>query len=78
MKNLIAHGIGVLTQKCNGKVFIEVVATGKLTHEDYQIFIPIVERALKEAKKLEVDLFQPKKTLSSGQGQSSKVLPLNS
>ena len=56
MTNLVTHGIGVLTQKCNDRVFIEVVATGKLTHEDYQMFIPIVERALKKAKKLEVDL----------------------
>jgi len=56
MKDLITHGIGVLTKKYKDKIFIEVIATGKLTHEDYQIFIPIVEKSLKEAKKLEVDL----------------------
>jgi hypothetical protein len=29
---------------------------GKLTHEDYQIFVPMVDKALKEAKKIEADL----------------------
>jgi len=56
MKTLVEHGIGVLTKRYNDKLFIEIVATGKLTHEDYQLFIPIVERALKKAKGLEVDL----------------------
>jgi len=56
MKALIEHGIGVLTKRCNDKLFIEIVATGKLTHKDYQLFIPILERTLKKAKGLEVDL----------------------
>ena len=56
MKSLISHGIGVLSRKYKDKIFIEIVAIGKLTHNDYQIFIPIVEKALKEAKKLEVNL----------------------
>jgi len=56
MKALIEHGIGVLTKRYNDKLFIEIVATGKLTHDDYQLFIPIVEKALKAAKGLEVDL----------------------
>ena len=29
---------------------------GKLTHEDYETFVPLIDRALKEAKGLEVDL----------------------
>ena len=50
------HGIGVLVNRANGKVFIEIDMYGKLTHEDYAIMIPTVEKALKEAKGLEVDL----------------------
>jgi len=56
MNALIEHGIGILTKRYNNKLFIEIVMTGALTHEDYQLFIPILERALKKAKDLEVDL----------------------
>lgn len=56
MKELIEHGVGVLTKRVDDRVFIELVVTGQLTHNDYQLFIPVVEKALKEAKALEVDL----------------------
>jgi hypothetical protein len=56
MKELIEHGVGVLTKRADDRVFIELVVTGKLTDQDYQLFIPVVEKALKEAKGLEVDL----------------------
>ncbi len=50
------HGIGVSINRANDRVFIEIDMYGKLTHEDYEVMIPMVEKALKEAKGLEVDL----------------------
>ena len=50
MKALIEHGIRVLTKRCNDKLFIEIVARGKLIYEDYQLFIPIVEKLSKLPK----------------------------
>ena len=50
------HGISVAVKRGNKRVFIEVDMMGKLTHEDYAVMIPIIEKALKEAKGLEVDL----------------------
>jgi len=35
---------------------MEVAMIGKLTHEDYKVFVPMIDKALKEAKGLEVDL----------------------
>ncbi len=50
------HGIGIAIKKNKKKLFIELTMIGKLKHEDYQIFVPMIDRALKEAKSLEVDL----------------------
>ena len=38
------------------KRFIEITMLGKLTHEDYKIFVPMVDKALKKAKGIEADL----------------------
>jgi len=58
MANIIVkeHGIGVAIMRVGKKLFIEIDMIGKLTHEDYMVMIPMVEKALKEAKGLEVDL----------------------
>lgn len=50
------HGISVAIKRNKKRVFIEIVMFGKLTHEDYTIFVPIVDKALKEAKGIEADL----------------------
>ncbi len=50
------HGISVALKRENGKLYGELKMIGKLTHEDYEVFVPILERALKEAKGLEIDM----------------------
>ena len=50
------HGIGIAIKRNKKRVFIEVIMLGKLKDEDYKIFVPMIDKALKEAKGLEVDL----------------------
>jgi len=50
------HGVSVALKRANGRLFAELKMIGKLTHEDYETFVPILDKALKEAKGLEVDL----------------------
>ena len=50
------HGIGIAIKRNQKKLFIEITMLGKLTHEDYQMFVPMIDKALKEAKGLETDL----------------------
>ena len=50
------HGIGISIKRTKKRLFIEIVMLGKLTHEDYTIFVPMIDKALKEVKGLEVDL----------------------
>ena len=50
------HGIGLSIKKHNNSLFIEIHMIGKLTHEDYQTFIPILNKALKEAQKLQINM----------------------
>ena len=50
------HGIGIAIKRSKKNIFIEVTMLGKLKHEDYQLFVPMIDKALKNAKGLEVDL----------------------
>ncbi len=50
------HGIGIAIKRTKKRLFIEIVMLGKLTHEDYKIFVPMIDKALKEVKGLEIDL----------------------
>jgi len=55
-KTIKEHGISIAIKRNKKRLFIEIIMLGKLTHEDYQIFVPMVDKALKEAKKIEADL----------------------
>ena len=57
------HGIGIAIKRNKKKLFIEISMLGKLTHEDYQIFVPMIDKALKKAKGLETDLLVDMKKL---------------
>ena len=50
------HGISIAIKRNKKRLFIEIGMLGKLNHEDYQLFVPMVDKALKSAKGLEVDL----------------------
>ena len=50
------HGISVAMNRTEDALFIELDMKGKLTHEDYEIFVPILERALKEAAGKKVNM----------------------
>jgi len=57
MKKVIKeHGISIAIKRNKKRLFIEITMIGKLTHEDYQIFVPMVDKALKKAKAIEADL----------------------
>jgi len=55
-KRLKEHGIGIAIKRNKKRLFIELTMLGKLKHEDYQIFVPMIDSALKETQGLEVDL----------------------
>ena len=55
-KTIKEHGIGIAVMRTKKRVFVELSMLGKLTHEDYKTFVSIIDKALKEAKGLEVDL----------------------
>jgi GTP cyclohydrolase I len=47
VKIIKEHGIGIAIKRNKKKLFIEIAMLGKLTHEDYQTFVPMVDKALK-------------------------------
>ncbi len=62
-KTIKEHGIGIAIKRNKKRLFIEITMLGKLTHEDYKLFVPLVDKALKEAKGLEADLLVDMKRL---------------
>ena len=56
VKVIKEHGIGIAIKRNKKRLFIEIAMLGKLTHKDYQTFVPMVDKALKEAKGIEADL----------------------
>ncbi len=50
------HGVSVAMNRTDEALFIELKMKGKLTHEDYEVFVPILERALKESKGLKINM----------------------
>lgn len=42
------HGLSVGIERVDHKFFLFLKATGKLTHQDYQIITPMLDAALKE------------------------------
>jgi len=55
-KTIKEHGISLAIKRNKKRVFIEIAMIGKLTHEDYKIFVPMIDKALKGAKGLEADI----------------------
>ncbi len=62
-KTIKEHGIGIAIKRNKKRLFIEITMLGKLTHEDYKLFVPLVDKALEEAKGLEADLLVDMKRL---------------
>lgn len=53
----LSHGITIGLERTNNEFFISLKLTGKLTHEDYQAIIPIVESALDKVVSPSIDAF---------------------
>lgn len=50
------HGIGISIKRTKKRVFIELSMIGTLKDKDYKMFVPMIDKALKKAKELEVDM----------------------
>ncbi|MEX2962964.1 STAS/SEC14 domain-containing protein [Microbulbifer sp. TYP-18] len=46
MQEANRHGLSIGIQRTNDSVFLYLKATGKLTHRDYEIIVPMIDRAL--------------------------------
>jgi hypothetical protein len=55
--NIVRHGLSIGIEKTGSKFFLSLKATGKLTHEDYEIITPMIDSALEGVKKPVVDVF---------------------
>ncbi len=42
------HGLSIGIERIDQNVFLTLKATGKLTHQDYQVITPMIDAALKE------------------------------
>ncbi|MFL7013363.1 hypothetical protein A1OW_15355 [Enterovibrio norvegicus] len=50
------HGLSVGIERVNGELFVKLSVVGKLTHEDYEVFTPMLDSAIKEVPNTEVNV----------------------
>ena len=55
--NIVRHGLSIGIERTEKKFFMSLKATGKLTHDDYQIITPMIDSALEGIKEPIVDVF---------------------
>lgn len=51
------HGISIGIERINNDVFLSLKAIGKLTHEDYQTIVPMIEAALAQVEHPIINVF---------------------
>jgi hypothetical protein len=44
------HGLSIGIERIDGAFFLKLTVAGKLTHEDYEVMIPMIESALEGVK----------------------------
>ena len=55
---IIRKGLSIGTSRINDQVVIELGVVGKLSHDDYQLIVPMVEAALAEVKEPKIKVLR--------------------
>jgi len=50
------HGVGISLKRADGKLFVELALSGELAHEDYELFVPMIDKAMKETPDIKMDM----------------------
>jgi len=50
------HGISIGLSRINDEIFLKMKVVGKLSHEDYQKFLPMIERAIQDTEQPQIKL----------------------
>jgi hypothetical protein len=50
------HGVGISLKRHEGGLFVELSLQGKLTHEDYELFVPMIDKAMGETPDVKMDM----------------------
>lgn len=53
--NIVRHGLSIGIERTGNHFFLSLKASGKLTHEDYEIITPMIDSALATVKTPKVD-----------------------
>lgn len=51
------HGIKIGLERTGARFYLSIKATGKLTHDDYEVLLPMIENSLKFIKEPEINVF---------------------
>ena len=50
------HGVGISMRRYGGILYVELALLGRLTHEDYELFVPMIDKAMKETPDIRMDM----------------------
>ena len=52
--SLSRHGISIGIERLDDDIWMSLSVAGKLTHADYELFVPMLEEAIKEVKQPQI------------------------
>jgi len=50
------HGVGISLKRVGDELFVELALLGKLRHEDYELFVPMIDKAMQEMPDAKMDM----------------------
>ena len=50
------HGVGIAIKRIGDKLFVEMTMIGKLTHEDYKFFVPMIDGAINATPNVKMNM----------------------
>lgn len=50
------HGVGIALKRVGGKLFVEIKMIGTLTHEDYELFVPVIDGAMEDVPEQKMNM----------------------
>jgi hypothetical protein len=50
------HGVSIGLKRMGDTLFVELTMVGKLTHEDYEMFVPMIDKAMQGMPNVKMDM----------------------
>ena len=65
------HGVGISLKRYADELFVELSLLGKLTHEDYELFVPMIDKAMQETPDVKMAMLADMRELEGWEARAA-------